>query len=244
MLDGIKKRRITQAPAFVLHRYPYRETSLIMDVFSRGYGRLALLAKGAKRPHSAMRGLLQPFQPLLISWTGRFDMRLLTGAEWVGGMRPLAGETLLAGFYINELVMKFCAREEVYDRLFDHYVLTFTRLAQGESPERALRSFERVLLRDTGYTGAFDRTFDTRAPVQVHGVYVFEPERGVRTASKDDPSHYPKIAGRTLLDMEKDEYRCEQTLVQSKALMRTLLDYILDGAVLNTRRVLFDLHRL
>lgn len=215
-----------------------------MDVFSRGYGRLALLAKGAKRPHSAVRGLLQPFQPLLISWTGRLEMRLLTGAEWVGGMQPLAGETLLAGFYMNELVIKFCAREEIYDWLFDHYVLTLTRLAQEESLERALRSFERVLLRETGYTNAFDCTFDTRAPVQAHGIYIFEPERGIRAARDNDPPHYPRIAGQTLLDMENDEYGHEQTLAQSKALMRSLLNHILDGAALNTRRVLSDLHRL
>src|SRR5260363_182593 len=214
-MNRIKERRITQAPAFVLHHYPYRETSLIMDVFSRGYGRLALLAKGAKRPHSA-----------------------------VGGMQPLAGETLLAGFYMNELVIKFCAREEIYDWLFDHYVLTLTRLAQEESLERALRSFERVLLRETGYTNAFDCTFDTRAPVQAHGIYIFEPERGIRAARDNDPPHYPRIAGQTLLDMENDEYGHEQTLAQSKALMRSLLNHILDGAALNTRRVLSDLHRL
>ncbi len=243
-MHGIKRPRIAQAPAFVLHRYPYRETSLIVDIFSRDYGRLGLLAKGAKRPHSTLRGLLQPFQPLLISWIGRLELRLLTGAEWVGGLLPLTGETLLAGFYVNELVMKFCAREEHYGRLFDHYVLTLTRLTQEESPERALRSFEHMLLRETGYTGAFDCTFDTRAPVQARDVYIFEPERGIRAARGGDPTHHPRIAGQTLLDMEVDEYGREQTLAQSKALMRALLDHILGDGTLNTRRVLGDLHRL
>lgn len=238
------KGRVTQAPAFVLHRYPYRETSLTIEVFGRGYGRLALLAKGAKRPYSALRGLLQHFQPLLMSWTGRREMRLLTGAEWVGGMRPLAGEMLLAGFYMNELIMKFCAREEVYDRLFDHYVLTLTRLAQGGLPEHALRSFECVLLREAGYTSALDCTFDTRASVQAQSLYVFEPEHGIRAARDGDPPHYPRMTGRTLLDMERDEYGHEQTRTQSKALMRFLLNHILDGMMLNTRRILFDLHRL
>ncbi|MGF6510055.1 hypothetical protein OKW26_005882 [Paraburkholderia sp. 32] len=101
--------RITEQPAFVLHSYPYRETSLIIDVLSRDHGRLALVAKGAKRPHSALRGVLQTFQPLSLAWSGKSEMRTLTGAEWVGGMLPLTGDALLCGFYVNELLVRFCA---------------------------------------------------------------------------------------------------------------------------------------
>src|SRR5471032_3515668 len=104
--------RIAEQPSFVLHSYPYRETSLVLDVFSRDHGRVALVAKGAKRPHSALRGVLQTFQPLALSWSGKSEMRTLTGAEWVGGMLPLTGGALLCGFYVNELLVKFCAREE------------------------------------------------------------------------------------------------------------------------------------
>ena len=139
--------RIAEQPAFVLHSYPYRETSLIIDVFSRDHGRLALVAKGAKRPHSALRGVLQTFQPLSMSWSGKSEMRTLTGAEWVGGMLPLRGDALLCGFYVNELLVKFCAREDSHPQLFHHYVVTLTRLAHDEPPVQVLRSFERVLLR-------------------------------------------------------------------------------------------------
>lgn len=104
--------RVAEQPAFVLHSYPYRETSLIVDVLTRDHGRLALVAKGAKRPHSALRGVLQTFQPLLLSWSGKSEVRTLTGAEWVGGMLPLSGDALLCGFYANELLVKFCARED------------------------------------------------------------------------------------------------------------------------------------
>src|SRR5471032_1180027 len=156
--------RIAEQPSFVLHSYPYRETSLVLDVFSRDHGRVALVAKGAKRPHSALRGVLQTFQPLGLSWTGKGEVRTLTQAEWVGGMLPLAGDALLCGFYVNELLVKFCAREDAHPVLFNHYVLTLSRLAHGEPALHALRSFERVLLRETGYAMAFNKTI-TRQPV-------------------------------------------------------------------------------
>ena len=93
--------RIAEQPAFVLHSYPYRETSLIIDVLSRDHGRLALVAKGAKRPHSALRGVLQTFQPLALSWSGKSEVRTLTGAEWVGGMLPLTGDAVRAKIRIR-----------------------------------------------------------------------------------------------------------------------------------------------
>ncbi|MGF6772539.1 DNA repair protein RecO (recombination protein O) [Paraburkholderia sp. GAS199] len=235
--------RIAEQPAFVLHSYPYRETSLIIDVLSRDHGRLALVAKGAKRPHSALRGVLQTFQPLALSWSGKSEVRTLTGAEWVGGMLPLAGDALLCGFYVNELLVKFCAREDPHPQLFHHYVVTMTRLAHDEPPVQVLRSFERVLLRETGYAMALDRTV-TRKAVQADGRYVFDPERGVREASHESPAQWPVISGQTLLDMEKDDYHRPQTVAQSKTLMRFLLNTYLGGTPLATRQILIDLQNL
>ncbi|AJY13592.1 DNA repair protein RecO [Burkholderia dolosa] len=235
--------RVAEQPAFVLHSYPYRETSLIIDVLTRDHGRLALVAKGAKRPHSALRGVLQTFQPLLLSWSGKSEVRTLTGAEWVGGMLPLGGDALLCGFYANELLVKFCAREDSQPPLFNHYVLTLTRLAHGEPAVQVLRSFERVLLRETGYAMALNRTVARRA-VEPDRRYVFDPERGVRNADDDVPSHWPVVSGQTLLDMEQDDYHRAQTVAQSKTLMRFLLNTYLGGATLATRQILIDLQNL
>ncbi|MGF6921966.1 DNA repair protein RecO [Paraburkholderia sp. 40] len=235
--------RITEQPAFVLHSYPYRETSLIIDVLSRDHGRLALVAKGAKRPHSALRGVLQTFQPLSLAWSGKSEMRTLTGAEWVGGMLPLTGDALLCGFYVNELLVRFCAREDPHLQLFHHYVVTLTRLAHDEPPVQVLRSFERVLLRETGYAMALDRTVARKA-VLADGRYVFDPERGVREASDEWPAQWPVVTGQTLLDMEKDDYHRAQTVAQSKTLMRFLLNTYLGGAPLATRQILIDLQNL
>jgi DNA repair protein RecO (recombination protein O) len=235
--------RIAEQPAFVLHSYPYRETSLVIDVFSRDHGRLALVAKGAKRPHSALRGVLQTFQPLSMSWSGKSEMRTLTGAEWVGGMLPLTGDALLCGFYVNELLVKFCAREDPHPQLFHHYIVTLTRLAHDEPAVQVLRSFERVLLRETGYAMALDRTV-ARQAVTPEGRYVFDPERGVREAASDLPSHWPVMSGQTLLDMERDDYHRVKTVAQSKTLMRFLLNTYLGGAPLATRQILLDLQNL
>jgi DNA repair protein RecO (recombination protein O) len=227
----------------VLHSYPYRETSLIIDVLSRDHGRLALVAKGAKRPHSALRGVLQTFQPLSLAWSGKSEMRTLTGAEWVGGMLPLAGDALLCGFYVNELLVRFCAREDPHPQLFHHYIVTLTRLAHDEPPVQVLRSFERVLLRETGYAMALDRTVARKA-VLADGRYVFDPERGVREASDEWPAQWPVVSGQTLLDMEEDDYHRAQTVAQSKMLMRFLLNTYLGGAPLATRQILIDLQNL
>ncbi|MFM0594488.1 MULTISPECIES: DNA repair protein RecO [Paraburkholderia] len=235
--------RISEQPAFVLHSYPYSETSLIIDVLSRDHGRLALVAKGAKRPHSALRGVLQTFQPLALSWSGKSEVRTLTGAEWVGGMLPLCGGALLCGFYVNELLVKFCAREDPHPQLFHHYVVTMTRLAHDEPPVQVLRSFERVLLRETGYAMALNRTVARKAVV-AEGRYVFDPERGVREASDDLPAQWPVVSGQTLLDMEQDDYHRAQTVAQSKTLMRFLLNTYLGGTPLATRQILIDLQNL
>jgi len=235
--------RVAEQPAFVLHSYPYRETSLIIDVLSRDHGRVALVAKGAKRPHSALRGVLQTFQPLALSWTGKGEVRTLTGAEWVGGMLPLTGDALLCGFYVNELLVKFIAREDPHPELFRHYVVTLTRLAHDEPPVQVLRSFERVLLREAGYALALNRTVN-RKSVVAEGRYVFDPERGVREASDEWPSQWPVLSGQTLLDMEEDDYHRPQTVAQSKALMRFLLNTYLGGTPLATRQILIDLQNL
>ncbi|UDG82034.1 DNA repair protein RecO [Candidatus Vallotia cooleyia] len=237
----------TERLGFVLHTYPYRETSLIIDVFTRSHGRVALVAKGAKRPHSTFRSVLQTFQPISLSWTGKSEIRTLTKAEWVGGMRPLAGDALLCGFYVSELLVRFCAREDPHAALFDHYLLTLTRLAHAEPAVQVLRSFERILLRETGYAVSFDRTVTSQSIVTGRS-YVFDPTRGVcdieMLEPQEDALRGPVISGQTLLDIERDDYSCAKTVAQSKNLMRFLLNTYLGGAPLATRDILSDLQNL
>ncbi|PSB91640.1 DNA repair protein RecO [Candidatus Pandoraea novymonadis] len=235
--------RVLEQPAFVLHSYPYRETSLIIDVLTRDYGRLALIAKGAKRPHSALRGVLQKFQPFALAWSGKAELRTLIKAEWVGGLRPLEGDALLSGFYLNELIVRFCAREDSHEKLFNRYLATLHHLAQDESPGIILRVFERVLLCETGYAVAFDRCVQTGSRVLPERHYVFDPECGVRPTYGDEPVEWPIVTGQTLIDIQQDDYSRVKTVQQCKSLMRFLLNYHLGGVPLNTRKILLDLQK-
>ena len=119
-------------PAFVLHTYAYRETSLIVEALTQHAGRVALLAKGARRPRSAVRGLLMAFQPLTLSWFGKRELRTLKNAEWQGGQRPLAGSALMCGFYLNELLLKLLPRDDPHPQLFLYYQQTLKELGEGE----------------------------------------------------------------------------------------------------------------
>lgn len=237
-----KEHRISDQPGFVLHSYAYKETSLIVEVFSRDHGRVALIAKGAKRPHSRLRGVLQTFQPLSLGWSGKSEVRTLTGAEWIGGMPPLERSALLCGFYLNELLVKLLARDDPHPALFDHYVATLNQLAHDEPTAIVLRKFERALLKETGVAGDFSLCAATREPVRPEGLYVVDPERGPRPAQAADM--WPKAAGKTLLDMEAEDYSDPVTQSQSKFLMRFLLSHHLGGAPLNTRQILIDLMQL
>jgi DNA repair protein RecO (recombination protein O) len=234
--------KILGQPGFVLHSYPYKETSLIVDMFTRDFGRIGLVAKGAKRPHSKLRGVLQTFQPLSTSWSGRSELRTLIDAEWVGGMLPLERTALLCGFYLNELLVKLLARDDPHPALFDHYVATLNQLAHNEPVQIVLRKFERVLLKETGVAADLTRCHSTRAPVDAGTDYVVDPERGARLVRASDT--WPVVSGKTLLDMEREDYSDPVTQSQSKQLMRFLLAHHLGGAPLNTRQILIDLMQL
>jgi DNA repair protein RecO (recombination protein O) len=234
--------RVLGQPGFVLHSYPYKETSLIVELLTRDFGRVALIAKGAKRPHSQLRGVLQTFQPLSISFSGKSELRTLIDADWVGGMLPIEKTALLCGFYLNELMVKLLARDDAHPSLFDHYVSTLNQLAHAEPAPIVLRKFETALLKETGVAADLTRCADTRAKVLADVQYVVDPERGPRPAQADDTA--PRVAGKTLLDMEREEYGDPATQAQSKLLMRFLLAWHLIGAPLNTRQILIDLMQL
>jgi DNA repair protein RecO (recombination protein O) len=239
---ALRDTRVTGQPGFVLHSYPYKETSLIVDMFTRDFGRVGLVAKGAKRPLSKLRGVLQTFQPLSVSFTGKLELRTLIDAEWVGGMLPLEKTALLCGFYLNELLVKLIARDDKHPALFDHYVSTLNQLAHGEPVPIVLRKFERALLKETGVAADLGRCTTTRAAVEPGTDYVVDPERGARQALANEV--WPVVLGKTLLDMEREDYADPTTQAQSKQLMRFLLAHHLGGAPLNTRQILIDLMQL
>jgi len=238
----LRPLKVHSQPGFVLHSYPYKETSLIIDVFTRQYGRIALVAKGAKRPHSQLRGVLQTFQPLTLSWSGKSELQILTTAEWVGGMLPLEKNALLCGFYLNEIIVKLLQRDDPQPLLFDAYVATINQLAHGEPAQIVLRKFELSLLESAGVVSDLSFCSFRHQPVLAHGYYVVDPLAGVRPVAVHE--QLPIVLGKTLLDMQSGDYADTTTQQQSKLLMRTLLAYHLHGAPIHTRQLLIDLQNL
>jgi DNA repair protein RecO (recombination protein O) len=236
------KRRADHEPGFVLHAYPYKETSLIVETFTRRFGRVGLLARGARRPRSVMRGVLLAFHPLRLTWSASAELGTLMSAEWGGGQPTLAGTGLMCGFYINELLLRLLPRDDPHEALFDAYGKALSRLTTGASQAMVLRSFERRMLAELGYAPVLDRDAASGGAIEPAKHYAYEAERGpVETRRKDGDS---VISGRTLLDMAADNYDNSRTRDEARRLMRTLIAERLGGQPLFTRTMLSELQDL
>jgi DNA repair protein RecO (recombination protein O) len=231
-------------PAFVLHSYPFKETSLVVELFTREFGRVGVVARGARRPKSALRGMLLAFQPLLVAWSGKGELHTLMRAEWHGGYHPLRGLSLICGFYLNELMLKLLARHDAHERLFDGYAATLLELAPGADHARVLRAFEKSLLSELGYAVTLDRDVESGQPIAAEERYTYLLERGPVRVEPDAERNGVELLGQTLLDMQSNDYSSATTLQQSKALMRTLINHHLGDQELHTRQLLRDLQEL
>jgi len=233
--------RVENQPAFVMHSYAFRETSLVLELFTPTYGRVALLAKGARRPRSALRGVLLAFQPLLVTWSGKNELRTLHKADWSGGQPLLQGSALMCGFYLNELLLKLLIRDDPHERLFQHYRDAVASLTRNGEPAVVLRGFERELLQEIGYALVLDRDATTGAAIVAESTYTYEIERGPRLATGSEPLQF---SGRTLLDIERNDFSNPTTQQQSKLLMRTLIHHHLGNQRLFTPQLYRELQQL
>jgi len=236
--------------AFVLHTYPYRETSLIVETFTGAHGRVVLVAKGAKRPHGAMRGLLNPFQSLTLNWFGKSEMKTLKSVEQERIFPQLSGSALLSAFYMNELLLKLTHREDPHDVLFESYgdaVRALADLVRGNTSvreiARILRQFEVTLLRELGYALQLSEEADSQLALDPSRNYFYHAERGpVRMdASHSGHGDALQLAGKTLIDMSNNDYSDPQTQVQAKQLMRKMINHLLGDKILHTRNLIRDL---
>ncbi len=245
--------RISDEPAYVLHRYDWSETSLILEVFTRHHGRIALVAKGAKRPSSSFRPVLLPLQPLQVSYGGEAEIRTLKGAEWMGGHVMPTGESLLSGYYLNELLLQLLARDDPHPVLFDVYANVVRVLASehDEVLQAALRTFELLLLREIGLLPRLDHQTLTLAPLQADAPYALVPEGGLRTRSEADRTGLSGAQWQTLqLALESgapftDTLRaCAAVMNELKPQLRALLHYHCGVSTLRTRQMMIDLQSL
>ena len=247
--------------AYVLHRYDWSESSLILDLFTREQGRLAVAAKGAKRPYSQLRPVLLPFQRIHVA-LGRVprsdstqepvsEVQNLRSAEWAGGAAMLTGAALFSGFYLNELLMKLMARHDPHAAVFDVYAQTLPALAAGDETQvqAALRAFEITLLREVGVLPDLSLVTLTREAVRIDARYSLLPESGVGVPRSGDAP----VAGKTLIELQAAlehgslaalQQVCANALPELKSTLRGLLQYHLGSPVMRTRQVMLDVQAL
>jgi DNA repair protein RecO (recombination protein O) len=248
--------------AYVLHRYDWSESSLILDLFTREQGRIAVAAKGAKRPYSQMRGVLLPFQRINVS-LGRAavgdeagtEVQNLRGAEWAGGAAMLTGAALFSGFYLNELLMKLLARHDPHVALFDAYASTLPELAAAEEShvQASLRAFELTLLQQIGLLPDLSLVTLTQRPVNPDERYSIRPESGVGDLRGGDEGDEVEIPGNALIGLQAAlehgslaalRQSCRQCLPELKVVLRSMIQHHLGSAVLRTRQAMLDMQDL
>jgi len=250
----VAARRYSDEPAFVLHRYDWSESSLILEVFTRNHGRIAVVAKGAKKPSSGFRPVLLPLQPLRLSFGGEAEIRTLKAAEWVGGQVMPTGDALLSGYYLNELLLRLLARDDAHPGLFDAYVSVVQVLASehGEALQPALRAFELLLLREIGLLPVLDLQTPTLATLEPSERYSLVPEGGlVKSTQRDGRA---SLSGGEWIGLQgalQDAAPFGATLRQAAGVMaelkpqlRALLHYHCGVSTLRTRQLMIDLQAL
>jgi DNA repair protein RecO (recombination protein O) len=245
-------KRIADEPAYVLHRYDWSETSLILEVFTRHHGRVALVAKGAKRPTSSFRPVLLPLQPLSLAFGGDGDIRTLKSAEWVGGHVMPTGEALLSGYYLNELLMRLTARDDPHPALFEVYAAAVRLLASGDPDalQWALRGFELLLLKEMGLLPALNLQTLTLKPLSPTDHYALVPEAGLQWVSDDRQAlrgeqwlalHAALASPSPFAALLRE---CADLLVQLQRPLRLMLNYHCGVGALRTRQMMLDLQTL
>lgn len=218
-------------PALILQHRPYRESSLLLDVFTRDFGIISMLAKGVRREKSKTAGLLLPFSLLNISYLDRGELKTLVRAEYLSSY-PLQRLALYCGFYVNELVQKFLHKHDPHPELFARYQRCLQELSQGDAIEQTLRYFEIDLLTEAGYGGQLDIESVTGVAVEQQRRYNFSPGFGMVEDA------HGSVSGETLLMLAAQESLSRTALSEAKLLLRKMLDVHLQGRPLKSRDVL------
>ncbi len=239
-------QRVQLVRGYVLHQQPFRDSSLIVELFTREQGRFTVFAHGARgaRGKRTRFAVLQPFRPLLLSWSGRGEAAQLSAAEEVaGGSCAVPAAQVMSAFYLNELLIKLLTRHDPHPELFDHYEAALARLAESSRTEVALRLFEARLLELIGYGLNLQVEADTGRAVEAQGQYHFQA--GVHGFVVAEPGSAGAVSGQVLQGLRGDgELLGEAALRQARALMRSAIDECLEGRTLASRTVARSVHRL
>lgn len=233
--------RLSLQAGYILHSRPYRDSSALLEVFSREHGRVALVARGVRGPKSKLRGVLQPFRPVLLSWLARGDLGTLTDAEPQSLAPALTGRALLSAYYLNELMHRLTHRHDPHPRLYDAYCAALAGLGDPARMERVLRLFEKRLLAELGYGLVLDHDVGSNTPVDAACWYDYQLERGpVLTQADMDAARGLVLRGSSLLSLQRDELDDVPSLHDSKRLMRAVLAIYLGDKPLKSRDLFYS----
>jgi DNA repair protein RecO (recombination protein O) len=237
--------KIDRQPAYVLHSRPYRETSLLLEILTPGHGRVALVARGARRPRSDLRGTLLPFQPLALSWFGKNEVRTLHVADWQGGVPLLSGLPLICGFYINELMMHLTVRDDPHPETWQIYDQAIRGLAAKQRPASVLRRFELDLVRCLGYAPQLEVDADG-AEIDPLRIYGCAPGQAPLLYQGGEPQErIALVRGATLLALANTDFSDETTQREARGYLRLILSELLGPETrLATRELLQSLNPL
>jgi DNA repair protein RecO (recombination protein O) len=230
--------RVQLQDGYVLHTRPYRDSSLLVEFFSREYGRVSLVARGAKGRKTrggSVAALLQPFQAVRCAWTGRGELKTLTGCEPAGGS-GLSGKALFSGLYVNELLVRLLHHEDPHQSLFDHYQQVLQDLQSGQGEELALRPFEFALLEELGYGFALDMDGRSGAAMADDSWYHYHPDYGLVLAVGEADSRLPRYQGCDLQEIARG-ISSEAGRKCAKQLMRHVLSTHLGEKPLRSREL-------
>jgi len=213
--------RIQLEPAYVLHSRSFRETSLIVEAFTREHGRIAVIARGAKSARSRWRNVLQPFRPLLLSWNQKSDLGTLTAVDQVASPPALQSQALYCGLYLNELLMRLLHRGDPHGEVFERYRQVLSELASEASPQPLLRVFEKHLLEAIGYAMLLDREQNGGAEIQAQNWYDYQPQLGPLLCSGPGKG---RVSGAALLALHAENLEAN-ILPELRMLMRSVIGY-------------------
>lgn len=236
-------QRVQLQPAYVLHHRPYRDTSRIVDLFTRDHGRLTLFARGV-RGKSGLAAALQAFQPILVSWSGRGEAGQLLAAERVGEPQVLPAARLLSGFYLNELLLKLLHLHDPQFEIFDQYNLTLQNLKSGADELWSLRLFEKRLLQSLGFGLSLQHEAESGLPIDPQRCYRYVLELGPVPVDAGAGAVRGVYTGATLQALANEVFVDPQHKTEARHLLRAVLDHVLDGRRLQSREILGDLRQL
>ena len=236
---AVQAKKSAPQRAFVLHSYAYKESSLIVDLFTVENGRMAVIAKGAKRPASNLRGALLSLQPNEVIFSGRGEVKTLTQAQWLPGQPWLTGQALMCGMYLNELLIKLLPREDPHPQLFETYAATLLTLAESQEHSAILREFEITLLIEMGYALELKNDVRTGEALLPDTLYRYDPLAGPSAQGSGS-----WVSGNALLSLGRGRFDSNAVAAEARDFVRTIINFHLERRTMRSSSVMHDLHQL